>query len=251
MSEGKELTTSKSIVEEYYKFDKKRIYAQILEEYKVRYIYNESKVEGNVTKEEKMGIATVYDYISDFNFDTDYFNIFTTSLIIHQKLYSHCPGEGFGGSLRDTQAILKDTCIEVMSAEEAQIFFNEFITKSDEIFLSLKKGNILKYIENCITVTTELIKAQPFADGNKRTFRSLLNLLLKKVTLPPVYIPSYLNQKYKDVLLKAMQDGNYIGLYNFYYERIEDAIKELALDKSVQERQKWKEKKLITDLMKI
>ncbi len=66
-----------------------------------------------------------------------------------------------------------------------------------------------------------------------------------------MYIPSYLNQKYKDVLLKAMQDGNYIGLYNFYYERIEDAIKELALDKSVQERQKWKEKKLITDLMKI
>lgn len=244
----------KNKIEKYHKvdtYDKKRIYERILEEYKTRYTYNESQVEGNVTVEEQMGIATIYDYISNFNFETDYFNIFTTSLIIHQKLYSFCPGEGFGGNLRDTQALLKDTCIEVMSAEDAKKFFNSFIKTSDEIFLPLEEGNILKYIENCITVTTELIKAQPFADGNKRTFRSLLNMLFKKITLPPVYIPSQLNKRYKEALLKAMQDGDYIDLYNFYYERIEDAIKELALEKNEYENYKVKEKKLVEDLMKI
>lgn len=221
----------KDLIREYCNKKDKRAYDEILYEYKCKYIYNESKVEGKITPEEQLGIAVVYDYINNFDFDKDYFNIFTTSLLIHQKLYSKCFDKSFGGTLRNTQAILNDTNIEVMSAEEAKIYFNSFIKKSDEIFLPLMEGNILKYIENCIFITTELIKAQPFIDGNKRTFRSLLNLLLKRISLPPVYISIQYRKEYKSALLKALKFSDYDELYQLYYLLIDNSIKELALEK--------------------
>ncbi len=245
-----ETLNSKAMIEEYYNYDKKKIYDEILKEYKIRYIYSESKVEGKVTPEEQLGISEVYDYISAFDFNTDYFNIFVTSLVIHQKLYSKCPGQGFGGNLRDATAVLAGTTIDVMDAEEAKIYFNSFITKTDEIFYPLEDKNILKYIENCIYTTTELIKAQPFADGNKRTFRSLLNLLLKKVSLPPVYISLDLRDRYKEVLLLAMQEGKYEPLYAFYYKLIDKSIKELALENEEYEITKEKVKRLTDDIRK-
>ncbi len=242
-----ELLKYQRIIEEYYNYNKKKIYEEILKEYKIRYIYNESKVEGYVSPEEQLGISEVYDYIRDFNFETDYFNIFVTSLVLHQKLYSKCPGEGFGGSLRDATAVLKGSAIDVMGAEEAKAYFNSFIQKSDEIFVPLEEQNILKYIELCIYTTTELIKAQPFADGNKRTFRSLLNLLLKKISLPPVYISIDIRSRYKQVLFEAMQYGEYEPLYAFYYELIDRSIKELALENEEYEHTKEKVKRLIRD----
>lgn len=230
LSQEEENIFLKSLIKTYHLCNEKKLYEEILKEYKIRYIYNESKVEGNITPEEQLGIGVVYDYIQNFDFDKDYFNIFTTSLLIHQKLYSKCIGSDFGGQLRDSTVYLYDTNLEIMSADEAKKYFNSFISTSNPIFEPLKNNDILQYIENCIVVTTNLIKAQPFSDGNKRTFRSLLNLLLKKVTLPPIYIDNLVRKEYKQYLLEAMKDNNYINLYNFYYKRIEEAIIELDVE---------------------
>lgn len=226
----KDLKSYKNVIINYHTYDDKKLYDEILLEYKIKYIYNESKVEGGITPEEQLGIAEVYDYIQNFDFSKDYFNIFTTSLIIHQKLYSKCVGKEFGGQLRNTQAILQDSLIEVPDAETAKKYFNEYIAKSNEIFVPLEQGDVLGYIELCIHTITELIKYQPFPDGNKRTFRALLNLLLKKATLPPVYIDQNNRLEYKDLLLNAIKYNEYNNLYEFYYRIIEESIRELALD---------------------
>lgn len=227
LTKNEEILFLKTLIKKYHSFDKKKIYDEIVKEYKIRYIYNESKVEGNITPEEQLGIGEVYDYIQQFDFKKDYFNIFVTSLVIHQKLYSKCIGSGFGGQLRDSTACLYDTNIEVMDSLEAKKYFNSFINNSDFIFEPLKNNDILTYIEKCVNLTTELIKIQPFADGNKRTFRSLLNLLLKKITLPPIYIDIHDRKEYKTNLLSAMINDEYDELYNFYYKRIEESIIEL------------------------
>lgn len=247
----KDFKDNKEIIKKYHQYTDKKLYEEILAEYKVRYIYNESKVEGNITPEEQLGIAAVYDYINDFDFNKDYFNIFTTSLVIHQKLYSKCVGKEFGGKLRDSQAILQDSLIEVMDPIVAQKKFNEYIAVSDKIFEPLNEGDVLGYIELCIKTITELIKIQPFADGNKRTFRSLLNLLLKKATLPPVYIDIPHRLEYKELLLKAMRNNDYNGLYEFYYDRIEESIRELALDNATYFDDEAKTKKLFLDIKRI
>ena len=136
----------------------------------------------------------------------------------------------FGGKLRDLQAYLFDTNIEVMSPKDALKFFNSFLGNSDKIMDELKNKGIFEYINECIKITTELIKAQPFFDGNKRTFRSLLNLMFKARGIPPVYINVDERAEYKEALLKAMINNDYSYLNKFYYYKICDSIYELDIE---------------------
>jgi fido (protein-threonine AMPylation protein) len=182
----------------------------------------------------------MYDYINNFNFEKDYFNIFTTSLILHQKLYSKCIGKNFGGNLRDSQVVLFGTNIEVVDSKQAIIEFNKYIKKSNEIMEDLENSDLISYINKSIRLITELIKLQPFLDGNKRTFRALFNLLLKKINLPPVYINKEDKKIYKEALIKAMANNEYNDLIKFYYSRIYDAIIKLDIDDNEREKKKIK-----------
>ncbi len=228
----KEDKIPQTIIEIYLNYVVKPEFDIIYEEYKNKYIYNESKVEENTSPEERKGLGVVYDFLQGFNFDRDYFNVFVTSLSIHSKLYSHC-APGFGGRLRDTDAMLFDSCVEVPPAEEAKRLFNQLISLTDYPFSSLENGNIFNYINECIILTTDLIRLQPFADGNKRTFRALLNLLLKKIEIPPIYIGVEEIGEYKKALLKALEQEDYEEIIRFYYYKICDAIMALNPEKSV------------------
>ena len=221
------------IIDAYIKYVKKPKFSIIVDQYKKEYIHNEARVENNATIEEKEGLGVVYDFISDFDFEKEHYNTFTTSLLIHSKLFSKCPYSSFGGKLRDTDAYLEDTNIELLSPEETRKQFNSLIQKSDEIFIPLYEGNIIKYINNCICKTVDLIKLQPFSDGNKRTFRAILNLLLKRINIPPIYIEKYERPAYKEALLEAIEKNNYEKIINFYHFKICDAIMNLDINNSM------------------
>ena len=119
--------------------------------------------------------------------------------------------------------------MEVPPADEAKKYFQSFLTKELPTVDVHDDFSVLDYINSCIYITTELIKAQPFADGNKRTFRSLLNLMFKKQNLPPVYIKTKERAEYKKALLMAMKDKNYLLLNQFYYYKICDSIYDLDI----------------------
>lgn len=119
--------------------------------------------------------------------------------------------------------------------QEAKRYFNGFITNSDFIFEPLNENDIFSYIEGCIVLTVKLIKAQPFIDGNKRPFRALLNLLFKKIDIPPIYIETFEIPEYKNCLLKAMIDDSYDSIIKFYYYKICDSIVELDVYEKVHE----------------
>ena len=221
------------IIDAYVKYVKKPKFSIIVNQYKKKYIHNEARVENNATIEEKEGLGLVYDYISEFDFEKDNYNIFTTSLIIHGKLYSRCPYSSFGGKLRDVAAYLEDTNMEVASPEEARKYFNSLINESNNIFIPLYNGSIIDYIDNCVVETVKLIKLQPFCDGNKRTFRAVLNLLLKKVNIPPIYIEKHERTIYKVALLEAIEKNNYEKIINFYHFKICDSIMNLDINSSM------------------
>lgn len=153
-------------------------------------------------------------------------------MLIHQRLYSKCPNPSFGGSLREDQALLNGTFIDVPDAEEAKRYFNSFIPNSDFIFKPLENQDIYGYIDICVVTIVNLIKAQPFADGNKRTFRALFNLMMKRINLPPIYIEVEEREEYKKALIEAMAEGNYETIIRFYYYKICDAIVELDVHAS-------------------
>lgn len=222
-----------SIISAYIKYVEKPKFSIIVDQYKKSYIHNESRVENNSSLEEKLGLGIVYDYINSFDFERDNFNIFVTSLNIHCKLYSQCPYSSFGGKLRDTTAYLEDTNIEVMDPSSAKKYFNDLIQKSDNIFLKLNNNDILGYINDCIIQTVDLIKVQPFTDGNKRTFRAILNLLFKKINIPPIYIEKHERGIYKKALIEAMKNMNYSNIINFYYYKICDSIITLDINNSL------------------
>ena len=221
-----------NIITTYYDFVIKPEFSFVINEYKKQYVFNEARVEPNVSKEEIAGLGTIYDYIQTFDFDKDYFNIFTTSLVLHQKLYSKCPNPHFGGTLRDCDAILYDLPVEVPTANVAKERFNQYIATSNDIFIPLEEGDIFGYINNTVSLTADLIYLQPFADGNKRTFRALQNLLFKRIDLPPVYIEVGEREEYKKNLAIAMTENDYNSLIRFYYYKICDAIMNLDISKS-------------------
>lgn len=220
------------IIEIYHKSVEKPHFKNLVETYKKKYIYNEARIEKNISREEQRGLGEVYDYVSNFDYEKDNFNIFICAMLIHQKLYSKCPDSSFGGTLRDDQAILKGTYIDVTPGIEAQKYFNSFIGNSNFIFEPLKDDDIFSYIKGCIIVTVKLIKAQPFIDGNKRTFRALLNLMLKRINIPPIYIEIEQMEEYKKALFEAMINENYESIIRFYYYKICDAIVELDVKNS-------------------
>lgn len=208
----------------YSKYIPKTNFDEIIKQYKILYIYNESKVEEDITPEEQLGIGKMYDYINNFDFKKDKFNFFITPFLLHQILYSECNGKEFGGQLRDSNVFLQGTNIEIVDYNIAKKEFNKYISKSNEILADLDNSNLIEYIEKVVKIITDLIKLQPFCDGNKRTFRATLNLLLKRINLPPVYIDNKYKNEYKDALIKAMKYEDYNDMIKFYYIRIYDSI---------------------------
>ena len=135
----------------------------------------------------------------------------------------------FGGTLRTNSAVLHDFAVDVPDAKVAVREFNQFLSpeKRAEYEKHLNSDDIFAYIDFAVNVTSDLIGLQPFTDGNKRTFRSLLNLMFKMKNLPPVYITRKERKAYHAALEKALVEHDYSTIDGFYYYKICDSIYEL------------------------
>lgn len=139
--------------------------------------------------------------------------------------------QSFGGSLRNNDVDLKGVDYHVPTASEAKAFFNAFLNPDKRMQYQniLSSTDLFGYIEYCVKTCVDIIKYQPFDNGNKRTARALLNLMFKNKNIPPVYIVRNERKPYKDALLKAIVEGDYTDIINFYYFKICDSIYELDI----------------------
>lgn len=120
----------------------------------------------------------------------------------------------------------------VPKALDASSFINNLasIDKKEEFKKYLESDDLMEYIFYAIRLTTDLIKYQPFMDGNKRTFRGLLNLMFKARNLPPIYIRKDEIDEYKKALFKGIIKEEYDDLYFFYMNKLCDSIYELDIE---------------------
>ena len=138
-----------------------------------------------------------------------------------------------GGLLRSSnsedEVHLRDYDIDIPSARESLEYMNSFISpeKKEEFLKYLNNNDIIDYISYCVKEICDLIYYQPFIDGNKRVFRSLLNLMFKVKGLPPVYIRTTERDDYKKALYKAIKSKDYDSIITFYLYKICDSIYEL------------------------
>ena len=146
----------------------------------------------------------------------------------------------FGGALRTESVIMRDFNVDVPDGKDVMRIMNSYLSneKKEEYNKALNNPNILEYIAYSVKTTGYLIGIQPFKDGNKRTFRALLNLMFKKRNLPPVYIVKKERKAYHDALEKGIVNNDYNDLITFYYYKICDSIYELDFKPRVEEKKK-------------
>lgn len=216
-------------------------FEDIIDNFKNKYIEQESILEGVHSIEEINGLGLVYDFIRSDEWKSCP-NIYII-LLIHLKLFSLTPYKEFGGKLRNSNCYISNSNVNTCPYNQINIeisslyqYFNELLNKG--VSLNNDKGidnedKLIEYINECLKLKCRLIEIHPFIDGNGRTMRALTNLLFKLATLPPVYV----REKERDAYLKAMSraivEKDYNDINQFYYYKICDSILELDIDKRI------------------
>lgn len=161
--------------------------------------------------------------------ETGIFDFYKQAQKEAENIINGIKGEVFGGQLRSGSVVMHDFSVEVPDANVARDIFNSYLSpeKKEEFEKALNNADIFSYIDYAVNTTCDLIGIQPFTDGNKRVFRSLLNLMFKEKGLPPVYVTSRERKAYHEALEKALVEHDYRDIDAFYYYKICDSIYEL------------------------
>lgn len=223
-----------NLIKLYYLDNNHLSFKKMIDEFKKKAIYNENELEHIHDINEREGLEVVYDKIEEGYFSI--INNIHVILIIHQNLYSKMPYSNYGGKYRNINAYITNTDIpttdynkvpkEVQNLNEV---YEEIETLSKLINESESPNLLIKYIDKCVYLKCKLIKIHPFTDGNGRTCRALVNLLFKKVNLPPIYINSKERQDYLKAMNLAVTEEDYSSINKFYYYKICDSIYELDI----------------------
>ena len=84
-----------------------------------------------------------------------------------------------------------------------------------------------EYIEQVAYFTYKFLVIHPFGDGNGRISRALLNWLLSKKKIPPIYIDQKCRKEYYDALSKMDSEENPVPFIMFIEKRIIHTMIEL------------------------
>lgn len=229
-----------NLIKLYYSSDNNHSdFSDIMTTFKEKYIIQESKLERVHNIEEINGLGVVYDYIrSDEWYKCP--NIYII-LTINSKLFSLTPYPEFGGMFRNSNCYIENSNVKTTPyntiSQDIQKLWPEF-EHLMKIGIELNENKsirhedeIIEYINDCLKLKCRLIEIHPFADGNGRTMRALVNLLFKLAGLPPVYVRHAERTKYISAMDKAISENDYTAINKFYYYKICDSIVELDINK--------------------
>ena len=221
------------------------------------YVRNESRLEGinDLTihgKNEMLGLEAMYLYIISDEEKSSTGSILLTDL--HEKLFSSFAGGEYARTYRRETAYLNDIGVEL----EDPMYISRMMRQSDRVFDELcinadtirnlpvedktliltipdatgkekRTTAINEFLEKLMKYSTELVRIHPFPDGNGRAIRGLVNYLLMRAGLPPVYIKTTERAKYQEAINFAHLERNYDYLVNFYKNKLCDSIEELIV----------------------
>lgn len=139
---------------------------------------------------------------------------------LHSLLFKYVPYPDDNGKYRDEDAIIKLGTIQPVPYYE----INDEINKLDEELYFFMKNidqyEIGEYIEQVAYFTYKFIIIHPFRDGNGRISRAILNWLLIKKKIPPIYVDQKCRKEYYDALSKIDLEENPIPFIMFIEKRV-------------------------------
>ena len=96
-------------------------------------------------------------------------------------------------------------------------------SEMDNLVYKIKNNKEFNTIELAAYVHHELVRIHPFVDGNGRTARLLMNLILMRGGYPPIVIAKKERKKYFESLEKA-HFGNFRDFFNFIARAAERSL---------------------------
>lgn len=139
------------------------------------------------------------------------------------------------GAFREQEVKLEG--LKLIPEENKNIKYRFEDLQNELNYIYNNEGNMenQEYISRNLKITSEWIRIQPFTDGNKRTARMFLNMMMVRRDLPLVCIPVNEKETYNINLDAAFEDNgvtydleNCIGLENYISKKILTAAEEMV-----------------------
>lgn len=201
--------------------------------FKNDFIYNENRMEGLELDEEEVaeivtdlrlnrqnseyckedyediiqvaGHAALYDYILETD---DKLTIYKL-LDLNKKLFQYAPFPEESGKTRTDNNFVLGAKFETVDWPEVAIELVKLQKPVEDLMRDAYKLTISEYLLQVLKIHHRITQIHPFRDGNGRSSRALLNWMLRKKGLPPIYIKLTEKELYYEALESADKHGSY------------------------------------------
>lgn len=159
-------------------------------------------------------------YADLLSIDKNYpLNLYTL-LRLNEKLYSCAPEPGFGGKFRTANPVVMGAKFETLDWHDVAPAMAELCPEVQNLIDHIHDGPLSKFVEEITKLHHRLTVIHPFADGNGRTTRGFLNLLLIRRGLLPIYISVADKEEYRKALSLADTENSFDALYSVIFRAI-------------------------------
>lgn len=137
---------------------------------------------------------------------------------LNRKLFSCYPHPEFGGNFRQDNTLVLGAKFETLPYKEIPIAMYHADQDLQEFFPNRNQLSTSKYFEAAVKLHHRLTVIHPYADGNGRTLRAFLNMMLVRARITPLYIKVEEKSEYLRALEHADLTGDYTKLYIFLFQ---------------------------------
>lgn len=163
-----------------------------------------------------------------------------TLMQLHYLLYSHTKNPDAGYYMRNDDRYLPGTGTELCtwaqigpSLKLVDLEVQKLLDEAKRIKQAKDVDALNAFIDRCVELKCKLILIHPFFDGNGRTVRAFINILLEEAGLPPIYVKSNERTQYHTAMNLANNESNFTSIKAFYKMKICDSIIELDINDRV------------------
>lgn len=162
---------------------------------------------------EVAGLSLAYDYVFE-----EFKNLITIydAKYINEKLYSTAPHPECGGLFRQSNTFVTGAKFEAVDCALIPEKWRALDKEIEKLLNDSDKLSISQYIKRAIQIHYRLTVIHPFNDGNGRTSRAFLNMLLLKKNIYPVFFIGKQKDTYKEALMKMDTSGEIDLLYECF-----------------------------------
>ena len=137
---------------------------------------------------------------------------------LNRKLFSCYPHPEFGGNFRQDDTLVLGAKFETVPYQEVAMEMYKADVELQQVFPNRKEMALSSYIEAAIRFHHRLTVIHPYADGNGRTLRAFLNVMLVRAGITPLYIKVEEKNEYLAALERADLEQDYVPLYILLFQ---------------------------------